>query len=793
MQQQSVKRIVGATLSKYPNNNNVSPVLASSKGNAESSKPLSQTMPKGKGDSSNGKKSLARNSSVEHRIGNGKDRQSKLSIQSQKENIPGMSNLASTPLNLAQEILANQVASRIIKPRKLLLSGETASSPLQVLSSSRKDGHSPMQDDGRGVHIVKTRDSLHGKRPRNSQDFVDPLKSLLGETGNKDPRRVASPGEGPFVKLEGKYAGINSEPSPSKLLLGQMSSLSSQMTVQEPHEFLSQDSSDSVMFRTLGGNSGQTRVKKHRRSKISYGGRQTMEEKVVSESNMPRTTSNADPMCVFHPKKRGKYVKGDQMVQLSAILGTSYETYCSKCALDMAQRGFRMSEIIGVASSLRDQDDVEDDVKPRAAPQNRKSMAFGTDRKKEIEAFLEKLGKVYEGAKGATKLLDARREELGAFYARQCDKLSGVVGDVQAVLDEERAKLGGILTARRAQNLRTMDQASGQLAQLQNEMTGIREDIERNFTEILTSIKQEPYNAILAKYNEEVKEADEGAASMYLSSIEISKFNVEEFRKTTRKKILSAIGQLSKLLSPKCTALIKSASEEGCIFGETPYLKENPGTTTSYPNPSQGVTIDPQAKKLLISFQNRELFHSAIEESRQAWAQLNEEGKVKEARTPEGERKSDRSPDTCSKLSASQSPPILEKGMKSSSSVENHKQNQVKYLSLLEKVENRQIENTTYYGNLIKTHLSPPTEKVSSPVFVEVPSSMTRLNYDATENSQGSKGNMDWSSFVRGRTREMKGNEQFALFVQARLGNEQESDAGQSNSSCNKMLFSNQQ
>ncbi|CAD8175725.1 unnamed protein product [Paramecium octaurelia] len=195
--------------------------------------------------------------------------------------------------------------------------------------------------------------------------------------------------------------------------------------------------------------------------------------------------------CMNHPQKTAKYCMAKD---LSVSL-------CSKCAINMAGKGFVVEEINGFEE--RQRRDV-------------------------IDRFLNLVNRNLSQYDKALSGLLTKKQDITKYFEQQVDKVIRFHQLVTQQLSEEKDKLIQQLTQNFKQTSLTYEETIKTLQNSKQESIGMKNDVQQNLDRIVKQIAQEPFNEIMNCYHKTVEKYVSDIEDLQRKPIEVIKITLNE-------------------------------------------------------------------------------------------------------------------------------------------------------------------------------------------------------------------------------------------------------------------------
>lgn len=257
----------------------------------------------------------------------------------------------------------------------------------------------------------------------------------------------------------------------------------------------------------------------------------------TSRQNTLENSPKNKKQCVRHPEKKGKYyLKSEEN-------STKVDLYCSKCAVDLALKGTKVSEIRDSAdsfsSSSQQTSSLESDrssgvysratIKPSHSQANLEIIEPEEEHQENPSNSTNDTQNNCETSRSVTE--HKRRGEELQLFIKRVEELVGRMKNLESVVSYERTKAANIFLSEKS-NLegfckrfvsavvekrdaiyRSLDAEQSKSDQFFNEivktplrysveMSQIQGDVEENMENIMKNIEDKPYKKIMQKYEE---------------------------------------------------------------------------------------------------------------------------------------------------------------------------------------------------------------------------------------------------------------------------------------------------
>lgn len=351
------------------------------------------------------------------------------------------------------------------------------------------------------------------------------------------------------------------------------------------------------------------------------------------QNNKTPKTSHA---CKNHPEKKAKYhseIKNE---------GDIPEFFCSKCAIEVAQRREKVIEISGCTDSISStQSCAEQEITTRTEPPSHSNNTQASAIKISPNFIPTEREDNQTNVNPPTSLNYKRRNEELINFTQRLGDLIERIGSLKNYAGHEKAKVLGVITHEkesidacckklietvnrtRDEIFKSLDSEQSNATQwfgevvrapskFLDEITQIKANLEENMQNIAKNTEEKPYNQMMQKYEEKFD----------LFERVLSENEVALFEETSEQRTRDTIPKFKKNLRERVESTIAALSEDDVNVEQAggDYLpcdeesKLNSVDTISSRQKSFNGSMTHNLT--LVSFENKEIFENALSSSK---------------------------------------------------------------------------------------------------------------------------------------------------------------------------------
>ena len=387
---------------------------------------------------------------------------------------------------------------------------------------------------------------------------------------------------------------------------------------------------------------------------------QSQESDTSQVSNKRQKTFEDSPKgrrhCERHPDKKGKYVAESEDDLSRALF------YCSKCAVDLALKGTRVSEIkssnefLGSQrqtsesdsesqphshSSLHQHSQSENEVVEsnmissdhKEQTETRSSLEYKR-RNQELLGFTHKVETLLERMKSLEGSVSHEKAKAINTFRSEKENLESFCRRVMTAVVEQKDNVCKSLDLEQDSSSQNFTEIAKMPTRYSMEMKQIKGDIEDNMENIMKNIEDKPYKNIMKKYEERLGLyegflKDKEAALLKMLVQPACQNNIEELKAKLRMSLDRLLDVSQPLVKSQKTGatdnisnlgdfenFLRSDEEEIDLIGGNTKQNGAHGAYSGNNHSCSGSQAFPQ-NYTLVSFENKDIFQNALNTSKE--------------------------------------------------------------------------------------------------------------------------------------------------------------------------------
>ncbi|CAD8105717.1 unnamed protein product [Paramecium primaurelia] len=226
--------------------------------------------------------------------------------------------------------------------------------------------------------------------------------------------------------------------------------------------------------------------------------------------------------CINHRTKKAKYFVDEYQKQIF---------YCSQCAIVVASQGKIVQDLSQLI--IKSQESQILSFQSNSVDSNRHSnFSDANFKERELSGFLTKLE--YSNSQRADILnqMQNQIEKINQWYESQISKCQQSKQVMQQIINDACNNSMQILQNQRQESLKQLSNLYYVLQQHQLDAQNIKQDIEKNWTEVLEDIRMDPFRKIMDYYQSEFIKMNEFQTQLLSSTISVKSLSKTDIQST---------------------------------------------------------------------------------------------------------------------------------------------------------------------------------------------------------------------------------------------------------------------
>ncbi|CAK61680.1 unnamed protein product (macronuclear) [Paramecium tetraurelia] len=253
--------------------------------------------------------------------------------------------------------------------------------------------------------------------------------------------------------------------------------------------------------------------------------------KILSQQSPYQNTSGSNDhlqesfpvrTCINHRTKKAKYFVDEHQKQTF---------YCSQCAITVASQGKIVQDLSQLI--IKSQESQILSFQSSSVDSNRHSnFSDANFKERELSGFLTKLECTHSQRADILNQMQSQIEKINQWYESQIGQCQKSKQVMQQLMNDACNNSIQILQNQRQESLKQLSNLYFVLQQHQLDAQNIKQDIEKNWTEVLEDIRMDPFRKIMDYYQSEFVKMNDFQTQLLSSTISVKSLSKTDIQST---------------------------------------------------------------------------------------------------------------------------------------------------------------------------------------------------------------------------------------------------------------------